>query len=138
MDIKKAIDRNIAVNNIGYINPDLEIAMLQEELSETAEALKKGDLIESVDWLIDIIFVAIGTMYKLWLSSDKITACRDEVCRSNDSKLPFTKWEDGKVKKWPNYTRPDLGSILRNHTLSENQPLLKTLYEWMKGMLKQD
>jgi len=88
--------------------------MLQEELNETAEALKKWDLVESVDWLIDIIFVAIGTMHKLWLSSDKITACRDEVCRSNDSKIPFTKWEDGKVKKWPNYTRPDLDSILSN------------------------
>lgn len=113
MNIQRAIDRNLSVGNIkGTIDHKLECKMLQEELDEFKQASIEYNTVEMVDWLIDIMFVAIGTLHKLWLSPQQIEDCRKEVCDSNYSKLPFTKGEDGKVSKWPHFKKPNLEYII--------------------------
>lgn len=113
MDIKKVIDWNEkAWNERWAIDNRLESKLLMEEAMETVYAHATNDKIEIVDWLIDVMFVAIWTLHKLWLTEEQITQCYEEVCRSNFSKLPFVKTEDGKVKKWPNFTRPDFTNII--------------------------
>lgn len=110
---QRVIDRNEKVwNKRGRIKRDLELNMLWEELSETAQAAMEQDKVGQVDWLIDLIFVAIWTLYKAWLDADLITRSFEEVCRSNESKLPYKKNKQGKVVKSANYMPPDLSFIV--------------------------
>lgn len=173
MDVINAINWNIAVGNKQYsVNRDLEQSMIDEEVMEIENAIKRDDKVEIVDGCIDVLFVVAGTiwkswedmeniialygfenvrdefdllcisdwmyelkhyshnahlhimddwcdvyncaiqiMYLLWLSREDINRAWDEVCRSNDSKLPFEKDENGKVKKSGSYTKPDLSFL---------------------------
>lgn len=113
MDIQRIIDWNQAVGNFpGEFDWKLEIEMLEEEFNETKMAISSNDKVEIVDWAIDMVFVAIGTLYKLWVNKETIEKCFTSVCDSNFSKLPFTKTVDGKVKKWPLFQRPNIEEIL--------------------------
>ncbi len=114
IDPKRVIEWNEKAGNLNWVvNYWLEIDMLKEELSETEQAIKNNDTIEVVDWIIDLIFVGIWTLHKMWLSADDISWAFNEVCDSNDSKFPFKKDENWKVKKNPNFKRPDLSKIIR-------------------------
>lgn len=114
MDTRKVTEWNYNMwNMIWEINYDLEYEMLLEELSETQLAMANNDKVEIVDWLIDIIFVAIWTLHKLWLTSDQIDKCYDLVCESNNSKW-FVKNEAGKIQKWPNYHPPKIKEYLQD------------------------
>lgn len=46
---------------------NLEYEMLLEEAQETEKAKDENDLVEIMDWYLDVIFVAQWTLYKLWL-----------------------------------------------------------------------
>jgi len=94
------------------MNSTLEEKLLREELEETVSAMSLWDKVETVYWLIDLIFVALWTLHKRWLSADQIVRSFDEVCNSNFSKIPFSKDENGKISKWPNFKRPDFSGIL--------------------------
>jgi hypothetical protein len=66
MNITRAVDWNKAVGNVsGKVDHALEVNMLTEELNEYIEATTNNDIIEQVDGLIDVIFVAIGTLHKI-------------------------------------------------------------------------
>lgn len=83
--------------------------MLLEEMMETARACENLDAREVIDGLLDIIYVAYGTLDLLGVNADEAFA---EVHLSNMSKLD----EDGqpifdenlKIKKGPNFKKPDL------------------------------
>lgn len=109
MNIQRAIDWNVAFWNKKWdIDYDLEFAMLKEELEEFYNSIINSDRVESVDAIFDIIFVAIGTAHKMWMSIDDINYAWNEVCDSNFTKLPIDKDDNGKIKKSENFFAPDL------------------------------
>lgn len=102
----------------------LRYKLLEEENSEYLEAALKGDLVEVADALGDALYILCGTMlsHGLQAEMEKVFA---EIHRSNMSKLgsngePLYR-EDGKVIKGPNFTPPDLLSLLREHLPRERR-----------------
>ena len=91
----------------------LRLDLIQEELSELTEAMKKKDLLEVADALTDILYVTYGAGHAFGIDLDK---CFNEVQNSNMSKLdedgkPIYN-DSGKVMKGPNYFKPDLSKFL--------------------------
>lgn len=96
----------------------LRINLLAEELDELKEALEQGDLIETLDALIDLQYVLDGAFLSFGLQHVK-EAAFDEVHRSNMSKLgadgkPIRREPDGKVLKGPDYFKPDIVQFIKN------------------------
>ena len=94
---------------------DLRIDLIQEELGELKDAIVNGDgtLVDVADALSDLLYVVYGAGHSFGLDLD---ACFKEVHRSNMSKLdeygkPIYR-EDGKVLKGPDFTEPDLKSMI--------------------------
>ena len=95
----------------------LRISLLQEELDELKEALDNNDVVSTLDALTDLQYVLDGAFLSLGFGQHKYTAF-NEVHRSNMSKLgedgkPIYRKEDGKVLKGPNYSPPDLSTVIR-------------------------
>lgn len=68
---------------------------LIEEAEEFISACEQGNLIGSVDGLIDSIYFAIGALYKLGLTSKQIKLCMSAVHNANiDKKLGTNKKRD--------------------------------------------
>ena len=109
----KVIEWNEKAGNEKWdIDYELEYNMLLEELQETREAMQKDDVREIVDWLIDIIFVSIWSLHKLGLTGYDIGESFNEVCRSNDTKHPYYKDRSGKIKKNPDWDKPNWDHVL--------------------------
>lgn len=92
---------------------NLRVELIAEELQELRDALKDKDIVEVADALTDILYVTYGAGLAFGIDLD---ACFAEVQRSNMTKLgadgkPVYR-EDGKVKKGPNYEKPDLNKVL--------------------------
>ena len=92
---------------------DLRLDLINEEVGELCDAVECNDMIEIADALTDILYVTYGMGAALGIDLDK---CFGEVQRSNMSKLgedgkPMYR-EDGKVLKGPNYSPPDLTSLM--------------------------
>ena len=92
---------------------NLRINLIEEELNEFKEAVKKKDLKEAADALTDILYVTYGAGHAFGINLDK---CFEEVQNSNMSKLddngkPIYN-EHGKVMKGPNYFKPDLTKFI--------------------------
>ena len=87
--------------------------LLLEEVEEYQAAVKFGDLVETLDALADIVYIAYGTALEYGVDLNAIIA---EVHRANMSKLgadgkPIYR-EDGKVLKGPNYEPPNIRKVL--------------------------
>jgi len=94
---------------------DLRLELIAEELNELYDAIEEIDIVAIADALTDILYVTYGAGHAFGIDLDK---CFTEVQRSNMSKLgadgkPIYR-EDGKVMKGPNYSEPDLKSILKD------------------------
>ena len=94
----------------------LRINLIKEELLELEEALNEKNIEETADALTDILYVTYGAGHAFGIDLDE---CFREVQRSNMSKLgedgkPIYR-EDGKVLKGPNYSEPDLKSLIEKH-----------------------
>ena len=92
----------------------LRIDLIEEELEELKEAIKKKDLQETIDALTDILYVTYGAGHAFGVNLDK---CFEEVQNSNMSKLdndgkPIFN-ENGKVMKGPNYFKPNINQFLK-------------------------
>lgn len=92
----------------------LRLELIAEELEEMWDAIENKDLVSVADALTDILYVTYGAGHAFGIDLDK---CFAEVQRSNMSKLgedgkPIYR-DDGKVLKGPNYSEPDLKSILQ-------------------------
>lgn len=101
----------------------VSVELIREEFEdELIPALHAGDLLESVDACIDILYVTYGLLNRLGVDAEP---CYDEVQRSNMSKLgadgqPIIAGPndpdgifEGRVKKGPNYFKPNLTIVLR-------------------------
>ena len=96
----------------------LRINLLQEELDELKDALEDGDVVETLDALIDLQYVLDGAFLSFGLQDQKDRAFA-EVHASNMSKLgedgkPIRRESDGKVLKGPHYFKPDLIQFIKN------------------------
>ena len=103
---------------------ELRIDLIEEELEEFKDAIIDGDgtLVDVADALSDLLYVVYGAGHSFGIDLDK---CFAEVHRSNMSKLdddglPFYR-EDGKVLKGPNFSEPDLTSVLFDASFSSEQ-----------------
>lgn len=94
----------------------LRINLIAEELEELRQALRDGDIKETLDALIDLQYVLDGAFLSFGLHHLKDPAF-EEVHGSNMSKLgsdgkPIVRESDGKILKGPNYYEPDLRKFL--------------------------
>lgn len=94
---------------------NLRLDLIVEETLEYKEACEEDDLVSIADALGDQLYIIYGTILKHGLQ-DKIEDVFNEIHRSNMSKLgadgkPIYR-EDGKVLKGPDYTKPDIASII--------------------------
>lgn len=93
----------------------LRISLIEEELEELKEAMRKEDIVGVADALTDILYVTYGAGAAFGIDLDK---CFKEVHSSNMSKLdrnghPIYR-EDGKILKGPDYFEPNLEKIVDN------------------------
>ena len=91
----------------------LRYDLINEELLELKQAIKKRDITEVADALTDILYVTYGAGHAFGINLDK---CFEEVQSSNMSKLgkdgkPIYN-DKGKVMKGPNYFKPDLNKFV--------------------------
>jgi predicted HAD superfamily Cof-like phosphohydrolase len=91
----------------------LRIDLIKEETMELMDAVAKGDIVEIADALTDILYVTYGAGHAYGIDLNR---CFAEVQRSNMSKFgpngEVYKNSDGKVLKGPDYSKPDLKSVL--------------------------
>ncbi len=92
---------------------NLRVDLINEELSELKQAVKKNDIKEVADALTDILYVTYGAGHAFGINLDE---CFEEVQSSNMSKLgsdgkPIYN-EKGKVMKGPDYFKPNLGKFV--------------------------
>ena len=93
----------------------LRFRLMEEEASEYLDACSSQNLVGVADALGDQLYILLGTILRHGMQ-DKIVEVFNEIQRSNMSKLdengqPIFR-EDRKIMKGPNYTPPDLKSIL--------------------------
>lgn len=113
------LERTIKWNTDRGNTPDtldwnLEQSMLQEELDELNDATTEVD---KLDALLDIIFVATGSLSKLGLSAEQIVDATEIVVSANEAK-GSKKDSNGKIIKNNNFVppEPELQLILEART----------------------
>lgn len=91
---------------------DFRMKHLQEELDETAEALVMGDFTEAVDGLIDLTYVALGTLVEMGIC---VGGVFEEVHDANMRKVRGVnpKRPDDTIAKPEGWQPPDLAPYLR-------------------------
>ena len=95
----------------------LRFTLMEEEVGEYVDACNNQDLVGIADALGDQLYILLGTILRHGLQ-DKIVEVFNEIQRSNMSKLdengqPIFR-DDRKIMKSPNYTPPDLKSIIES------------------------
>jgi len=96
---------------------------LFEELSEFLDA---EEVVDQADAMIDLIYLAIGTMVELGVKPEKLF---EIVHNANMSKL----WPDGKP-----HTNPETGKIIKPPTFVRPEPLLQAeIDRQAKGLRKE-
>lgn len=103
----------------------LRYYLMKEEVDEYLYAT---DIVSIADALADQMYILVGTIMAHGLQ-DSFEEIFREVHRSNMSKLgedgkPIYR-EDGKVLKGPEYSRPDIKSIIEKHLNNEEQSILR-------------
>lgn len=102
--IERTLEWNTSRGNTKEtLNWGLEVAMLKEELSELDVSTNDVDRLDS---LLDLVFVAYGSLGKMGLSTDTISKAYDIVVTANESK-GSTKNSDGKIQKPEDFASPE-------------------------------
>lgn len=102
----------------GIRDAALRYELIREELEEFRVALMQNNLVEAADALADLAYVVMGGFVTFGIDPNPVLA---EVHRSNMSKAGGGKREDGKIKKGPNYSPPDLARVI-GEQLKKAQP----------------
>ena len=103
----------------------LRYNLMHEENIEYLDACKDGDLTEVADALGDKLYILLGTIITHGMQHI-IEDVFNEIHSSNMSKLdengkPIYR-ADGKIMKSDKYFRPDIKSILQQHSKSDKIP----------------
>jgi NTP pyrophosphatase (non-canonical NTP hydrolase) len=104
---------NLTVGDAGppqLRDEDLRANLIEEEARETVEAIRKGDFIEAVDGLCDLLYVVFGAAVTFGLDLEPYF---EEVHRTNMAKVggPIRE-SDGKRLKPPGWKPPDIEGML--------------------------
>lgn len=89
---------------------NLRMRLIDEERGELLQALATEDVIGVADALADLMYVVIGAALQWGIPLERVFA---EVHRSNMTKEGGGKRADGKIKKGPYYSPPDIEAVLR-------------------------
>jgi predicted HAD superfamily Cof-like phosphohydrolase len=68
---------------------------LREEIDELERAHQNTDFIEGVDALIDLVYFAIGGLYRMGLSPEEIAQCAEIIHNCNMRKEKGVVWRRG-------------------------------------------
>lgn len=111
---------------------ELYINLMVEEFTEAVQASSLEDYVKE---LCDLLVVTIGTLHSIGVDPQELW---DRVWDSNMSKLPFTKREDGKIQKGPNYQPPVLGDLLEAIPNLAESDLVRELSELDEALKEVD
>jgi predicted HAD superfamily Cof-like phosphohydrolase len=108
-----ACDQSVGEFNVNQLN--MYLGLIKEEGDELQAALVKQDKVETLDALIDILVVTIGTLHSLGVDAE---GAWNEVMKTNFAKIDdntgkVTKREDGKVLKPEGWTAPKLAQFIK-------------------------
>ena len=109
----KASDQTVDVWNDDQFK--MYLKLIEEEAKELSEALTAQDKIETLDALIDILVVTIGTIHSMGADAE---GAWKEVMSTNFAKIDsetgkVRKREDGKVLKPIGWVPPDLKPFIK-------------------------
>jgi predicted HAD superfamily Cof-like phosphohydrolase len=109
----RACDQSVGEFNINQLN--MYLGLIKEEGDELQAAIVKQDKVETLDALIDILVVTVGTLNSLGVDAE---GAWNEVMRTNFAKIDtktgkVSKREDGKVLKPEGWTVPDLKQFIK-------------------------
>jgi predicted HAD superfamily Cof-like phosphohydrolase len=88
---------------------DLRVRLIEEEAEEFRQAVARGDLVEMVDALCDLLYVTYGAAVSLGVDLEPFFA---EVHRSNMAKRGAAKRADGKQLKPEGWEPPRIADLL--------------------------
>jgi predicted HAD superfamily Cof-like phosphohydrolase len=108
----KACDQTVDTFNQDQFK--LYLSLIKEEYKELSEAINNNDQVETLDALIDILVVTIGTIHSAGYDAE---GAWKEVMATNFAKIDketgkVGKREDGKVLKPVGWMPPELGQFL--------------------------
>lgn len=95
--------------------PELRAELIREEAAETVAAILRGDLIEAIDGLCDILAVTYGAAAEFGID---LAPFWDEVHRTNMAKAGGPVRGDGKRLKPKGWVGPDIAGILAREMAS--------------------
>jgi predicted HAD superfamily Cof-like phosphohydrolase len=109
----KACDQSVGEFNINQLN--MYLGLIKEEGDELQAAIVKQDKVETLDALIDILVVTVGTLHSLGVDAE---GAWNEVMKTNFAKIDtktgkVSKREDGKVLKPEGWTPPALNNFIK-------------------------
>jgi len=90
----------------------LRSRLIVEEAGEFLSAATHQNIVEMIDALVDILYVTFGTADVIGVDLQPFF---EEVQRSNMTKMG--KDASGKIQKGPDYSPPDLVSVLQSQSL---------------------
>jgi len=98
--IKRIIDFNKGLlnieqkenpTNLTYGEASWLLTALNEEITELNDALKSDDVVTQVDSIIDLIYFAIGGLYRIGLNEQQIEGCFKAIHEANMGKVKGKK-----------------------------------------------
>lgn len=108
LDFHRALD--IPIGETPAIRrPELRAELIREEAAETVDAILRGDLVEAIDGLCDLLCVSYGAAIEFGVD---LAPYWDEVHRTNMAKVGGPVRADGKRLKPDGWTPPDIAGIL--------------------------
>jgi len=111
---------------------ELRYKLLKEENEEYLKACERGDLVEILDAVTDMMYVLYGTVAAHGFQ-EVVDKSFEEVHKSNMSKLgkdgkPIRR-ADGKIIKGPNYFPPNLSKFVKQNIIVDTEKLKNNLKE---------
>jgi predicted HAD superfamily Cof-like phosphohydrolase len=88
---------------------ELRATLIEEEATETCEAIRAGELVEAIDGLCDLLCVTYGAALEFGVDLAPFWA---EVHESNMAKAGGPVRADGKVLKPEGWQPPDIAGVL--------------------------
>lgn len=89
--------------------PELRAELIREEARETVEAIERGDLVEAIDGLCDLLCVTYGAAAEFGID---LAPFWDEVHRTNMAKRGGDIRENGKRLKPEGWQPPNIAGLL--------------------------
>lgn len=90
---------------------ELRAVLIEEEAAETCAALRRGDIVEAIDGLCDVLVVVYGCAVEMGVDLEPYF---EEVHRTNMAKVGGPIREDGKRLKPEGWTPPRIAQMVES------------------------